>query len=79
MDSPDTGKEAASAKISAQVEEYLARGGEIYQATSADNSTAIVRATRTRKQMIADQKVAHGRSISRDKERKLNKKPAEAG
>ncbi len=67
-------KSAERAKIAADVEAYLAKGGDIYQATSADNSGNTVNFPRTRSQMIADQKALHSRLIMRDKERKAARK-----
>jgi len=68
--SPDEDKEAASNKISAQIAEFLASGGEIYQATSADNSGKSGGELRNKKQMIADQKRAHSLRIQNDMARK---------
>jgi len=67
-------KSVERAKIAADVEEYLAKGGTIYQATSKDNSGRTVSVPRTRSQMIADQKELHSKMVSNDKEKKAARK-----
>jgi len=71
--SPDEEKRERSTLIAAQTEEYLARGGRIYEATSADNSAKPTGALRNKKQMIADQKAAHSRMVQNDMARKANR------